>query len=51
MSNPAIPGPSFSTTGLDSPPPMPSIVASALAETWQVLAAGRRTLAVLVGRL
>ncbi len=33
------------------PPPMPSIVASALAETWQVLAAGRRTLAVLVGRL
>lgn len=40
-----------STTPSPAPPQMPSIVASALAETWQVVAIGRRALAVLVGRL
>jgi hypothetical protein len=33
------------------PPPMPSILASVVAETWEVIALGRRTLALLVGRL
>ena len=50
MSNPAIPGPSFSTTGLDSPPPMPSIVASALLESRTLVTLTRRAVVTWLTR-